>query len=348
MKSGDVRPRMHARKGFTLVEILVSMVLLTLLMLVAMNIVNHTRGVWQRTTGKISAFRESRAAFESLTRSLAQATLNTYFDYVNSAGRSRAEVGSGFVPDKYVRQSELHFVTGQARTLVPNSPETFHPGHAVFFQAPLGVSSQPSSGDAQLANLLNATGYFVRYGSDAPWRPPFLDGITPTKNRYRLMQMLQDTSELRIYDQPLTAGNRFNWFQTPLAASPSPARPLGENILVALFHPMKAANDVGQPLTADYTYDTKAYLQANAALSRNQLPPMVKVTLVALDEVSAARLEAKHAGGAPLLQPGALFTVASEYERDMQSLLDFLNEERLTYRVFTTNVPIRQAKFSDQ
>ncbi len=347
----------RAPRAFTLVELLVSMALLAILMLVTATIVNHTRGVWQQTTGKISAFRESRAGFESLTRRLSQASLNTYFDYVDANDRTPKEVedaGGVFTPDQYLRQSELHLVTGQASDLVPAAPGKIHPGHGTFFQAPLGFSSTPATGDADLANLLNAVGYYVEYGSDDAWRPSFLDGIIPPKNRYRLMQMLQSSEKLGIYENPFTETNRFDWFRVPLANPSSPSRPVAENIVMAIVWPRRAENDPGTPLTANYTFDTKGYLAGANPVSRNQLPPYVQVTLVALDEPSAARLEEKYGGSAPLLQPGALFNVSpdpaapppTQLTNDLERLTNFLDDENLTYRVFTTNVLIRQAKFS--
>jgi uncharacterized protein (TIGR02599 family) len=347
----------RASRAFTLVELLVSMALLAVVMLVTATIVNHTRGVWQQTTGKIAAFRESRAGFESLTRRLSQASLNTYFDYVDASNRTPKEVeeaGGVFTPDQYLRQSELHLVTGQASSLVPAAAGTTHPGHGTFFQAPLGFSSTPATGDADLANLLNAVGYYVEYGSDDAWRPSFLSGIIPPKNRYRLMQMLQSTERLGIYENSFTDANRFDWFQTPLANATSPARPVAENIIMAIVWPRRSENDPGTPLTTDYSYDTKAYLSGTNQISRNQLPPYVQVTLVAIDEPSAARLEEKYGGSAPLLQPGALFTespdptnpISTKLNDDLEQLTDFLADENLNYRVFTTNVLIRQAKFS--
>lgn len=341
--------------AFSLVELLVAMGILAILMVVTLAMVNQTRALFTNTTGKVSSFRESRAAFESLTRRLSQASLNTYFDYVDTTGRTRKEVealGDIFTPAQYVRQSELHFVNGSADTLVPAKPGTQHPGHAVFFQAMLGFSSVPASGSSHLSNLLNACGFFVEYGSDAGFRAPFLTNAgVAEKKRYRLMQMVQNTEGLSIYNQPMTNSNKFDWFQSALSASPSPARPIAENIVAAVFWPRRSAQDPANatPLTVDFAYDSKAYLTGGNEISRNQLPPFIQVTLVAIDEPSAARLEAKFPdGSAPLLAPGALFMDETTFEDDLIALTDFLNSQRLNYQIFTTNVLIRQSKFSAQ
>ena len=128
------------QSGFTLVELIVSMGILVLLMLVLISITDATGRTWTYTTGKVEQFHDAREAFESITRKLGQATLNTYWAYDNPNA-----------PTKYQRQSELRFISGQSSILIPASlalnDENGSPlqtaTHAVFFQAPLGVRLQP-------------------------------------------------------------------------------------------------------------------------------------------------------------------------------------------------------------
>ena len=136
-------------------------------------------------------------------------------------------------------------------------------------------------------------------------------------------------------------------------------------------------------LAPNYYYDTRQWSgttsNATSALSiasRNQLPPQVKVTMVAIDEVSAARMQAQYGGALgstlptfsdsstskPALTGGLynangtsnLFLTASQtpgdnktYQSDLTSLEQALVNLHVTYRVFSTNVTILQAKFSD-
>lgn len=172
------------------------------------------------------------------------------------------------------------------------------------------------------------------------------------------MQMIQGTERLSIYDTPLTSANRFNWFRDGLSANPVLARPVADNILILVAWPRAAeeydndqrSSDTVTPLTANYAYDTKEYLSAGTDLTRNQLPPMVQITLVAIDELSASRLEELPAASKTLLQPGALFTdsaPAATYWDDLDQLTDFLDSNRINHRVFTSSIVIRQAKFSN-
>ena len=63
--------------GFTLLELMVSMVVLALLMLVVFNMLETTTKAWSQSTERVQTFKEARVAFEGLTRRIGQAMLNT-------------------------------------------------------------------------------------------------------------------------------------------------------------------------------------------------------------------------------------------------------------------------------
>ena len=60
--------------AFTLVELMVSVTVLSLIMVVLMSMTNQITQTWRSTTGKIEQFQEARDGFESMTRKLSQAT----------------------------------------------------------------------------------------------------------------------------------------------------------------------------------------------------------------------------------------------------------------------------------
>lgn len=354
-----MKKRLYCSQAITLVELLVTTAIVSMLMMVIFSLVNNVSSLWLSTKGKIGAFQEANAGFEALTRKLSQATLNTYWDY-------DPPISSGLTPGQYVRQSELHFVCGQADQLLASAgtaslrPTT----HAVFFNAPLGYRDRDSS-VAPLANILNATGFFINYASDESSQPGFLRKQFPGKYAYRLMEVWQSSNEFMVYqgisspverDQLKIPEKRFKWFTSPVQAED--ARVLSENIIALVLWPKRSSNNGDAPLTTDYFYDTRAYLEKpadkEAQLQRNQLPPLMQVTMLALDEFSAARLEAKYHGQAELLQPGRLFTSSStdpadesELQDSLKELEDFLVGEHLTYRLFSSSVLIRQAKWSE-
>jgi uncharacterized protein (TIGR02599 family) len=164
---------MHSPKkegGFTLVELLVSTALLTGLMLILVSILDQTQKTWRFTRTKVEQFSGARAAFESMTRRLSQATLNTYwaYEYPNDDPSK--------TPTKYVRQSELRFLSWPMRSITTPAlppPEGItgeaRATHGVFFHAPLGFVEEARF--KGLVNLLNTWGYFVEFNSDATFRP---------------------------------------------------------------------------------------------------------------------------------------------------------------------------------
>ena len=79
---------LQRHRGFTLVELLVSTAILAIILLVIFSITQQTGRVWKSSQAKIEAFQGARAAFESITRKLGQATLNGYYDYFDGSGRT--------------------------------------------------------------------------------------------------------------------------------------------------------------------------------------------------------------------------------------------------------------------
>ncbi len=81
--------------------------------------------------------------------------------------------------------------------------------------------------------------------------------------------------------------------------------------------------------------------------TQHLLPPLVVVTMVALDEPSAAKW-AQEYGTTPvdlLAQASAPFTDATAYDTDIATLESWLNQKHLNYEVFSSTVPLRNARW---
>jgi uncharacterized protein (TIGR02599 family) len=348
---------------------MVSMAILSLLILVLMTMVNQTSSMWRYTNSKIDQFRAAREGFEAMTRRLSQATLNTYWDYDNPNA-----------PTKYIRQSELRFITGPVSALnmdlVPDTTDEADArrlGHAAFFYAPLGFVVPTDSTDTTYANysgldnLLNLWGYYLEYNGDRAVTPEFLVGRPPRK-RFRLMELMQSSQSLQLYK--LEAGsltyNSRAWFQNPLKAivAQRPVHILAENIVSLVILPklapqaQKTSGFSDASLAPKYLYDstgTGMTTLSNPLLDpKNQLPPVVQVTMVAIDEASVSRLtDADNKGLADTVDN--LFADATKLNQDLksnstkgsdQSLESYLRNKRIGYRIFSNNVSIRGAKWS--
>lgn len=237
-----------------MVEMLISMAALLLIMVVLFQAISSTSSVWTRSVGKVQAFQAARSAFESMTRNLAQATLQGYYGYADSDGLPVPLVNPSFTsanaavtanlasarlksPTKYLRQSELHFVCEPASVALAATglPDTAIPGSAVFFQAPIGYSN--ASSYSTRPSLLNTCGYFVQFTTDAESDqnndnkgtgaiPSFTTGLPATPAgayRYRLMEVAQTSEQNGVYQStnvvdPASALPLFNYDKTWISA----------------------------------------------------------------------------------------------------------------------------------
>jgi uncharacterized protein (TIGR02599 family) len=337
--------------GFTLVELLVSMVILVIIMALLFGMTQQTSNLWRSTSGKIEGFRNSRAAFDALTRTLTQATLNTYYDYMD-AGGNWMTIGSG-TPATYGRRSDLHFMCGQGSTLLSGFGSQTPVTHCVFFQAPLGWSNTYTQ-----PQLLNACGFYLVYGPD-PNVPSFLPGLFASRYRYRLMQFLQPSENMTVY-QTSAGTTEDNWFTTPITGSydKTSNSVLAENVVALVIWPKASSGDQTAgtaQIPPSYSYDTR---QSGTAATYNQLPPIVEVTMVCIDEPSALRLNntvtPPNATVGVTQSGNPLFTTAtypaagqqSQMDADLTRMETTLTTNHLTFRVFQTEVAIGGAKWS--
>jgi uncharacterized protein (TIGR02599 family) len=310
--------------AFTIVELLVATAILSLLLVVILSSVSNVSGIWRRASDKVKSFQDARLAFETITRSLSQATLNTYLDYDDANN-----------PRQYLRKSDLKFISDSAGS--GGMPGTQGAGQAVFFQAPIGYSAR--SDFQAVSSLLNTCGFYVDYGPNASLPPHVSSGAN--SSRYRLMQLLVPTEQNDVF---VSSGK--GWFSTYT----SQARAIADNVVALIIRPQDPAlTNSGQSGSApndEYAYDSTASAQSNPQpITANQLPPVVQVTMVAIDETSAVRL-----GGDVSAKIGPMlsgkFSDPALYESDLDSLTQALSSQGINYRVFTSAVPIRESKWT--
>jgi len=320
LRKSTLGQRAHG-SGFTLVEVLVATTILILLVTMMSVIISQLSATIGRANASVTTFQEARGAFDRVRRQLSQATLNTYWDYDSKTS-----------PTRYLRFSELHFLVQPSGGGV--FPGTVGTGQAVCFQVPLGRST--SSSYPGLNTLLNELAFYVQYTNDTG---PF---GTETRNRYRLYEATRPTDQFTTY--ATTSGNA--WV-TGLGSS---GLPIAENVFLLLVWPMKSEIDdpTGAALSQDYTYDSRNLWSANPQPeTAHQLPPLMMVTLVALDETTAARI-CKTA-----TQPVEITSAVSglflnsnvvDYKKDLEKLKTRLTASHLNFRVFSTTVPVLSSK----
>ncbi|MFN0129047.1 MAG: Verru_Chthon cassette protein C [Verrucomicrobiales bacterium] len=378
-----------AAAAFSLIELMVSVAVLSLLMVLVFQMLDETQKTWSRAKGMVSSFKDARDGFEAMNRNVSQATLNTYIGY--DMGGTNANI-----PKKFARKSELHFVCGPASELLEVGEGRTRLTHAIFFQAPLGyqtfeVKSRSSTRKdvyGELDSLLNGWGYFVEYSSDRVNRPPFLSSLSPPvaeRFRFRLMEFRQPAEATTIYQykledvRPTQDQKVWEWFRSRKFGIEHPAnndpkgaageirtvRPLADNIIALIISPRLAENDVAasednttrfrfrQPtdIAPDYLYDSRRFhteTDDRATYSRHQVPPVLRVTMIAIDEVDAVRYAAQNPGNSiPKYAPveKEWFSEVRNYGKDLEKLSEALNAVGIRFRVFTSNIRMREGNF---
>ncbi len=367
--------RRGAARAFTLVEILVSLAVLSILLLISAEVIGTVQTTWSSTNARVSQFREARTAFDIITRNLSQATLNTYLDYDNNYLTTDPASAATAAPTSYKRKSDLRFVCGPAGSGGPGEPlvptggdSEVLPGHAVFFQAPLGVAHDPSF--VGLDRLLCGRGYFVQFTSDEFFRPEFITSSN-LRYRYRLMEYSPPAEQNLIYAD---RNEKKAWMsragipleQGETALNRSLTRPVADNIIALIISPMidvAAATGGGDAsgtstlIAEDFQYDSEVIKMANEIGLGPQgtqylLPPLVRVVLVAIDEESAVRLS-QTSGGADTPPFGSRISnlvtrePAAQLNQTLEQISQILREEyRVNYRIFSATVSLRGAKWS--
>jgi uncharacterized protein (TIGR02599 family) len=326
--------------AFSLIELLISLAVLSVLVVLAASLIGAIQDVWKRSSARTEQFRSARQALETISSRLSQATLNPYWVVQTNA--------SG-VPVRYERQSDLRFLTGPAISTIGSTvgSGTIVPGSAVFFQAPTGYFS--NSTDSSLNAAMNTFGYYVEYGPDSS-RPSFITpSIIPTKNRFRLVEFIDPSDGLTVFSK--TSGNSAyngkDWFTDPLATTGN-RRVLADNIVafVALPRLSTSEDSTGTALSPAYIYDTTTSNATPILNPKNQLPPIVDIAVVAISETTANRIT--WGSSRPDFGTSDLFQNAADMDADLETLRTNIEKLNLSARVFRTSVPISAARWSTE
>jgi uncharacterized protein (TIGR02599 family) len=342
--------------GFSLIELLTAMTILSVLMLMMTSLLDQVQRSWRSGESRVSQFREARVAFDLITKNMSQATMNTYWDYNYDKNNQI---------DSYKKRTDLHFYSEQAQTIEGKlglSGQTS--GHVVFFQAPLGYSVRYRN----LDDLFNGRGYLVVYGSDRDFIPSFVPKET---FRFRLMEFRPPAEANQVFKDAIDELEKAkpgenptqdfkNWWNQGISGIGGNFKehlnPLAQNIILLLVTPM----DSLEAQTAD-RYDTSSQIAPNYIYDSNntgnsifgqQVPPLVKVTMVAIDETTAIQLEDQYGQGKkPPIVPDNLFKDTRDYNEDIKKLTDFFNDHsrnnksKIDYRIFSSIVMLRSAKW---
>jgi uncharacterized protein (TIGR02599 family) len=351
---------MHLR-AFSLVEVLVSVAVLAILMLIISGVISTVQRTWRSGSSKVSQYREARRAFNRIVSAVSQATMNPYLAYRYSGSQDPMvppSTNQTMPPSGYMRYSELGFVSGVSAGITGLAANV-SPGHALFFQAPLGYSTS-----YRVPTGLNGCGFYVKFESDSVTRPDFLaaTGKVPPSLRYRLYEFRTPVEANSIYNSGTGAAiapraSLSDWIVPTTIAAYS--NPIANNVVLLVIKPKRPVNDqnnaggVQSPtdIAPNYSYNSApsdAFSVVEQRDSDFQLPPLVEVTLVAIDEASARNLEIDQPGASPNLASilsAVSLSSAANLKSDLRGLEQALLAEKVGFRIFSATVPIRASKW---
>jgi uncharacterized protein (TIGR02599 family) len=326
------RNRTHSG-GFTLLEVLISLAILLVILVAVMQFMTDVDQAWKSAAA--DPFAEAQNAFETVAQNLAAATLAPYQDYANANGNFRTH--AAFVPDHLARRSDLDFVCGPgagANGLLTASGLTTT-GSSVFFLAPNGYTQ--TYAHTGMERLLNAMGYLVEF-SDDDAAPGFILLQTPCW-RWRLKQVLQPAESLQIFATATSSA----WIRQVVPSGAS-IPVLAENVVTLIVLPERAANDSGPALAPVYSYDSR---DTTNLLTLHQLPPRLRLVLVAMDQVSAARLAGQNGSNPPQLVSAGLFQQAAQLDADLATLDGNLTAQNIGHRIFQREILLPSSAWSN-
>jgi len=186
-----------------------------------------------------------------------------------------------------------------------------------------------------MEHLMNALGYFVEFGDDPG--PAFLSNNH--RWRWRLKQIVQPAESLHIFaPAPSTA-----WIQE-LVQSQVVTPTLAENIVTLIALPERAAHDTGKTLASDFRYDSR---DTSQPLTHHQLPPRIRLVLVAVDETSARRYAACYGSSPAEFVPANLFHDASRLDADLALLDSTLTAQKTGHRILQRHILLSSSAWEE-
>lgn len=135
--------------------------------------------------------------------------------------------------------------------------------------------------------------------------------------------------------------------------------PLANNVIALIVWPHLSAIDdpTGNKLATAYTYDSQYEAMSIDPTTKvqplwaNQLPPTIQVTMIVINEASAARIDT-HSSTPPAAIETALngkFVVSTytQYQADLAAVTTSLAANHIAFEILNTSVTMKESKWSD-
>jgi uncharacterized protein (TIGR02599 family) len=232
-----------------------------------------------------------------------------------------------------------------------------------------------------LNSSLNGVGFYVAFTDDHTSWPAFVQASQTQNYRFRLIEWIAPAESNNIYGSTSTGSYNRNWMPAQLGTDTTDAPlVLADDITLlvclpklppadetALSGTAPSGSNIGTLLCPLYQYDSRAWMStynspatagvsgnigtgpALATVMRNQVPPLVDVVMVAIAPKDAIRLQAQSGTAVPaaLKVPANSFQNSANLQSDLSTYETQLQQNHITFKVFTQTVQIQGAKWSN-
>jgi uncharacterized protein (TIGR02599 family) len=121
---------------------------------------------------------------------------------------------------------------------------------------------------------------------------------------------------------------------------------LTDNVITLLILPENVVNQATSPLTTSFSYNSR---DTTNKLTLHQLPPLLRIVMVAIDETSAQILATQNGTNPPQLISATLFQTATEQQlsADLATLDASLTAQKIGHRIFQRDLLLPAANWSN-
>lgn len=325
-----IRPH-HHRQGMTLLEVLVTIVILLSLTALCFRINSHMSDVVGRNQELARMNRDGEMAMALITEHLSRATLFSQTQFVTPTARIIGDEAPGDLGPN----SRLVFVSvpGSALGLPVGTIVT----HGIFFQSALGEDpgQEPSS---SLKNALNEIGYFVQVNDG---NAPMIVKAPPV--RPRLMQFRRWPREFQVYrlgEDPQAGA--YEWFGADLVQGRN-VEPVISNVLALIITPK--VRSTSAPASEQEVSITRLVPQSSYIFDSTTtaiFPDALEITLVVAGEQSLQRYAKANPGTNFDFGQYSSFTGNPQTrDAELAAFLGELEKNKINYKVFSATQSLK-------
>jgi len=283
--------RKKASAGFSLLEMLVAIAILSILFSVMLSMVAQAYRVTNHAEQQTDALQQSERVMQFLEDRLRGVTLATTPEFFDAKSRTFAPAASTSEHLEVRPQAATSFVCGTADRQL-GLDGTVYPGACLAWASKSAHARQLASND--FGQALRGFLCLVEFGNDSYGSPA-------TGYRYRLLLVEANAGQFRQHVQSRNVDwHRQLLSQTAAAAPPDEPLVLADNVVALLVQPLDRE---GNLLASNGQYDSWAWRRSGAPSSAdgsfNRLPDALRIGIVSISENSAKRLEARYGNEAP-------------------------------------------------